>query len=493
MNEARLEAALSAFDQANAADPNRIEAEGVEWPKELLYSLQMSNWMERFAPDASEALRLAARCQHIMRWEIPRDAYPRDRVGYLKWRTELKHFHARVAGEILKSVGYDAETIARVQSLLKKERLKHDPETQTLEDVICLVFLENWFADFSKQHDPDKIVDIVAKTWKKMSPAGHEAALAMAGDLPPDALALVKRALAAGESPGEQPPSRPSMPSEDATPPAGDAEKEALPRGPGKTAARREDRPGNKLDFQNRTAVVTGAAKGIGYATAERLLDSGAAVSLWDRDAAALDAAVAALATKGTVQGVVCDAGDWDAVERATAETLTHFGGIDALVANAGIAGVIKPAWEHSLEDWDRLIRIDLSSVFYACKAVVPHMLENSYGRIVVVSSIAGLEGAPNNAAYSAAKAGAIGFTKAIGKELAQTGVIVNCVAPSGIETPMLDDVSGPYLDFVLSKMPIGRLGRAEETAALICWLVSEENSFSAGAVFDNSGGRAVY
>lgn len=249
----------------------------------------------------------------------------------------------------------------------------------------------------------------------------------------------------------------------------------------------------HKYDFKDRTAVVTGGAKGIGYATAERLLRSGASVSLWDLDEAALDAASVALDELGPLHAVVCDAGDWDATERAARETLGHFGRIDALVANAGIAGTIKPAWEQSLEDWDRLIRIDLTSVFYSCKAVIPHMLERGYGRIVTVSSIAGLEGAPNNAAYSAAKAGAIGFTKAVGKELAKSNVMVNCVAPSGIDTPLLEDVKGPYLDFVLSKMPIGRLGRAEETASLICWLASEENSFSSGAVFDSSGGRAVY
>ncbi|MDH3230854.1 MAG: DUF4202 domain-containing protein [Alphaproteobacteria bacterium] len=192
----RLEAALAAFDEANADDPNRVEAEGLQWPKELLYARQMTLWLERFAPDASEALQLAARCQHIRRWDIPRDSYPRDRVGYLKWRTELKHMHARIAGEILEKVGYEADMIARVQLLLKKERLKSDPEAQTLEDVVCLVFLENWFADFSKQHDPDKVVDIVGKTWKKMSPAAHRAALALAGDLPSDARTLVERALA---------------------------------------------------------------------------------------------------------------------------------------------------------------------------------------------------------------------------------------------------------------------------------------------------------
>ncbi len=249
----------------------------------------------------------------------------------------------------------------------------------------------------------------------------------------------------------------------------------------------------NRFDFEGRTAIVTGAAKGIGYATAERLLESGGSVSLWDIDQAALAEAVAALGSSGPVQAIPCDASDWDAVRDAMAETLARFPEIDIVIANAGVAGAMKPAWEHTLEDWDRLLREDLSSVFYACKAVVPHMLEHGYGRIVVVSSIAGLEGAANNAAYSAAKAGAIGFTKAIGKELAQTGILVNCVTPSGIDTPLLGDITPDYLETVLAKMPIGRLGQPRETAALICWLASEECSFSAGAVFDNSGGRAVY
>jgi 3-oxoacyl-[acyl-carrier protein] reductase len=193
------------------------------------------------------------------------------------------------------------------------------------------------------------------------------------------------------------------------------------------------------------------------------------------------------------VQGIVCDVANWKSVEAAMGETLSRYPKVDIMVANAGLVGIIKPAWEYELAEWDSLIQADLSGVFFSCKACVPHMLENGYGRIVVVSSIAGLEGAPNNAAYSAAKAGAIGYAKALGKELAKSGVLVNCVAPSGIDTPFIDDVRGPYMDFVLSRMPIGRLGRAEETASMICWLASEENSFSAGAVFDSSGGRAVY
>ncbi|MCZ6588776.1 MAG: SDR family oxidoreductase, partial [Alphaproteobacteria bacterium] len=163
-------------------------------------------------------------------------------------------------------------------------------------------------------------------------------------------------------------------------------------------------------------------------------------------------------------------------------------------IANAGISGIIKNAWDYSLEEWNRLLRADLTSVFLCCRAVVPHMIERGYGRIVVIASIAGMEGAQTNAAYSAAKAGAIAYTKALGKELAKTGVTANCVAPSAIDTEMLGDVTQEYLDqVVLARMPIGRPGRPEEAAALIAWLASEDCSFCTGAVFDLSGGRAVY
>ena len=249
----------------------------------------------------------------------------------------------------------------------------------------------------------------------------------------------------------------------------------------------------NALDLKGRTAIVTGGAKGIGLATAERMLESGAAVSLWDLDAEALESAAAALAAKGRVETVVLDAADPDAVEAAAKATLERFPKVDILVANAGVAGTIKPAWEHTVADWDRLIRLDLTSVFLACRALVPHMLGHGYGRIVIVSSIAGMEGAANNAAYSAAKAGAVGFTKALGKELATSGIIVNCVTPSGIETGMLKEVTEDYLATVLGRMPMNRLGQPEEAAALIAWLASEDCSFSTGAVFDLSGGRAVY
>jgi len=194
-----FEAAIAAFDAENAKDPNRATFGGNDYPKELLYAQQMSRWLDRFVPGASEALRLAARCQHIRRWEIPRATYPQGREGYLRWRTDLRNFHARIAGEILSGLGSDEGTVRRVQSLVKKERLKQDPEVQQLEDVVCLVFLENYFDAFSQQHDEAKIVDILRKTWRKMSPAGQKAALGL--NLPERARALVDRALKPGDEP----------------------------------------------------------------------------------------------------------------------------------------------------------------------------------------------------------------------------------------------------------------------------------------------------
>lgn len=259
----------------------------------------------------------------------------------------------------------------------------------------------------------------------------------------------------------------------------------------------------NQLDFTGRHAIVTGGAKGIGYATAERLLASGAGITLWDIDEPRLAQAAETLgaiggakggADGGDVHSFTVDVSDAGAVVSAMEATLDVSPVIDIMIVNAGIAGIIKNAWDYSLEEWNHLIRLNLTSVFLSCRAVVPQMVARGYGRIVVVSSIAGLEGAPTNAAYTAAKAGAIGYTKALGKELAKTGVIANCLAPSAIDTELLGGVTQDYLDkVVLSKMPIGRLGRPEEAAALICWLASEDCSFCAGAVFDLSGGRAVY
>jgi Domain of unknown function (DUF4202) len=172
----RFHIAMARFDAANAEDPNTEVFEGITYPKELLYAQRMTVWLERLAPDASEALRLAARCQHIRRWMIPRQRFPMNRHGYLRWRTALGKFHAETAGDILREVGYEEALIGRVQSLLRKENLKRNAEMQCLEDTICLVFLEHYFADFAGQHEAAKVLDIVRKTWKKMSPRGHDVA-----------------------------------------------------------------------------------------------------------------------------------------------------------------------------------------------------------------------------------------------------------------------------------------------------------------------------
>ncbi len=189
----RFRAAVERLDAANREDPNRETFEGREYPKELLYALRMTAWLERLEPGASEELRLAVRGQHLCRWKIPRDQYPKGRKGYIQWRTTLAKFHAQWAAEILRQVGYDEGTISRVQALLRKERLKSDPEAQLLEDAACLVFLEHYFLDFSRQHEEEKVVDILRKTWKKMSPRGHKAALEMA--LPPEGSTLIEKAL----------------------------------------------------------------------------------------------------------------------------------------------------------------------------------------------------------------------------------------------------------------------------------------------------------
>lgn len=178
-DDARFRAAIDRFDAANAADPNMTIVDGVPQPKELIYARRMTEWLNRLEPNASEPVRLAARCQHLLRWSIPRDAYPMDRAGYLKWRTTLYDFHADRAAEILRDVGYDDATIARVRSLMRKEKLKADPEMQLLEDVICLVFLEHYFAEFAADHDDEKLLRILRRTWAKMSPRGQEAALGL--------------------------------------------------------------------------------------------------------------------------------------------------------------------------------------------------------------------------------------------------------------------------------------------------------------------------
>jgi hypothetical protein len=198
-HDLRFTHAIARFDQENAQDPHLEAVDGKAVPKELLYSQRMTRWLEQLAPEASEPLRLAARCQHLRRWEIPRYAYPMDRAGYHRWRTDLARMHADRAGQILRDVGYDDAMIARVQSLVRKERLKQDPEVQLLEDVICLVFLESYFADFAKQHDEQKVIGILRRTWKKMSPRGQAEALKL--PLGQSERTLVERALADDSGP----------------------------------------------------------------------------------------------------------------------------------------------------------------------------------------------------------------------------------------------------------------------------------------------------
>ena len=247
----------------------------------------------------------------------------------------------------------------------------------------------------------------------------------------------------------------------------------------------------NRIDLDGRRAVVTGGAQGIGRAIAERLLASGAAVTLWDRDPEELESTREALGA-GT-GGVVVDVADPASVERAAAATLGEARGIDILVNNAGIAGPNATTWEYPVDEWRQVIDIDLNAVFYCCRAVVPHMIDRGYGRIVNIASIAGKEGNPNASAYSAAKAGVIGLTKSLGKELADRDIAVNCITPAAARTRIFEQITQAHIDYMLSKIPRGRFVQVEELASLVAWLVSEENSFTTGAVFDASGGRATY
>lgn len=247
----------------------------------------------------------------------------------------------------------------------------------------------------------------------------------------------------------------------------------------------------NPLDLIGQTAIVTGAARGIGLAIVERLLASGANVSLWDCDAAALTATSAALGNR--THTAVVDVTQLADLQRAAEAARERFGGLHILVNNAGITGSNRPSWELDVDEWRRVIDIDLTGVFLCCKAVVPHLLTGGYGRIVNIASIAGKEGNPNAAHYSAAKAGVIGFTKSLGKELAKLGIAVNCVTPAVIQTDIFKQMTSQHIEYMLSRIPMGRFGQKEEVAALVTWLCSRDCSFSTGAVFDLSGGRATY
>jgi 2-dehydro-3-deoxy-L-rhamnonate dehydrogenase (NAD+) len=233
----------------------------------------------------------------------------------------------------------------------------------------------------------------------------------------------------------------------------------------------------NRIDLRGRAAIVTGGAQGIGAAIVARMEASGANVRIWD-----------IAAKKGPV-----DVSDPAAVERATTTALADLGRIDVLVNNAGIAGLNSPTVEYPVDEWERILKVNLTSQFLCCRAVAPHMIKAKYGRIVNIASIAGKEGNPNAVAYSASKAGVIALTKSLGKELAQTGVLVNCVTPAAAKTAIFDQMTKQHIDYMLSKIPMSRFVAAEEIAALVCWLASEDCSFSTGAVFDISGGRGTY
>ena len=249
----------------------------------------------------------------------------------------------------------------------------------------------------------------------------------------------------------------------------------------------------NAIDLSGRIAVITGGAQGIGLATAQRFLASGASVVLWDMDTARLAQAVAELSVAGPASGETVELTDEASVAAATAATLARHGRIDILVNNAGITGGNAPTWELEPAVWRQVIEVNLIAPYLTCRAIVPQMLAQGYGRIVNIASVAGKDGNPNASAYSASKAAVIALTKSLGKELADTGIRVNCVTPAAVKTAIFDQMSPEHIGFMLSKIPMGRFGAPEEVAAMVAWLCTEECSFSTGAVFDLSGGRATY
>jgi 3-oxoacyl-[acyl-carrier protein] reductase len=248
----------------------------------------------------------------------------------------------------------------------------------------------------------------------------------------------------------------------------------------------------NNLDLKNRTAIITGGAQGFGFAISKRLIQSGAKVIIWDIDEATAKKAQKEIDSKNFSYQIV-DVTDFDKIEKAIKDLEKDFGKIDIFVNNAGMTGMNAKVWEYPIAEWKKVIELDLNSAFYCCKAIVPHMIKNNYGRIVNIASIAGKEGNPNASAYSSAKAGVIGLTKSLGKELADKNIAVNCVTPAAAKTRIFDQMTEEHINYMLSKIPRNRFAKVDELASLVCWLSSEENSFSTAAVFDLSGGRATY
>ena len=249
----------------------------------------------------------------------------------------------------------------------------------------------------------------------------------------------------------------------------------------------------NQIDLKGRHAVVTGAAQGIGLAIATRFLESGASVSLWDRDREVLEQTRKTLSRHGEVIAQVVDVCDAGALTALASGEVQKYAKIDILVANAGIAGPNHKSWEYPIDAWKQVIDVNLNSVFFSCRAVLPYMIEQNYGRIVNVASIAGKEGNANAAAYSASKAGVIAFTKALGKEIADHNIAVNCITPAAARTRIFEQMTQEHIDFTLSRIARGRFLELSEVGSMVAWLVSEENSFTTAAVFDLSGGRATY
>ena len=249
----------------------------------------------------------------------------------------------------------------------------------------------------------------------------------------------------------------------------------------------------NKIDLLGRNAVVTGGAQGIGLAVAKRLAQSGAKISIWDRDRLLMRDIEDEFDAGVSIHKVEVELTDPDSVADRAHKTAIEMGSIDIFVNNAGIAGPTRPSWEYPIADWQQVIDVDLNGVYYCCRSIIPIMREQDYGRIVNVASIAGKEGNPNAVAYSAAKAGVIALTKSIAKETADKNISVNCITPAAAKTRIFDQISTEHIEYMLSKIPRGRFILVEEIASMVAWLVSEENSFTTGGVFDLSGGRATY